>query len=89
MTNSSSTKILPAALFTLVPMAYLSIPMWQPSVPSFMPNYSPGLQFACITLMGSVFVVSFLSWRTYRLVSAFGFLACFLWLCIFLLPVYR
>lgn len=41
----------------------------------------------CFGLMASVLLVSILSWRTYRLLAAFGFLVCFLWLATFLLPV--
>ena len=41
----------------------------------------------CFGLMASVLLVSILSWRTYRLLAASGFLVCFLWLAAFLLPV--
>jgi hypothetical protein len=87
MTGSLSSRILRAALFTLVPLAYFSFWFWQPVSLSYSPRYSWGLQWMCFGLMASVLLVSILSWRTYRLLAAFGFLVCFLWLATFLLPV--
>jgi hypothetical protein len=87
MTNSTSTKILRAALFTLVPLAYLSMYFWQPVSMSWSPRYSHVLQWLCIILMTAVFSLSLYFRRTYRLVAVFGFLACFLWLLAFMLPV--
>ncbi|HXL72172.1 MAG TPA: hypothetical protein VN963_00985 [bacterium] len=87
MTGSLSSRILRAALFTLVPLAYFSFWFWQPVGDSYSRSYSWGLQWMCIGLMASVFLVSILSWRKhqYRLLAAFGFLVCFLWLAAFLL----
>jgi hypothetical protein len=87
MADITSSKILRTMFFILVPLAYLSVRFWQPVSLSWSPQYSPALQWLCITFMAVVFVMSLYFRRTYRLVAAFGFLACFLWLCAFMLPV--
>jgi hypothetical protein len=86
MPNSTPSRVLRAALFTLVPAAYLSIGLWRPG---YYYNHQgrEGISYVCDVLIAAVFLVSFLSWRRYRLVAVFGFLACFLWLMTVLLPV--
>src|ERR1019366_7919963 len=87
MTDSTSSRGLRAALFTLVPAAYLSMRFWRP-YNSFGTGFSGTDSFLiCGVLMAAVFLVSLLSWSTYRLVAVFGLLACFLWLAVVLLPV--
>jgi hypothetical protein len=87
MAISTSSRVLRAALFTLVPLAYLSMPYWHPSWLESFPGYFGPPEWALASLMASVFLVSLLSRRTYRIVAILGFLICFLWLCAFLLPV--
>ena len=86
MATSISSKILRAALFTLVPLAYLSMRFWRPAA-SYGPSGREGISPALIVLMSAVVLVSFLSWNRHRLVAAFGLLACFLWIAVVLLPV--
>ena len=86
MADPTSSKVLRAALFTLVPAAYLSMGLWRPGY--YYSHFGrEDISYFCDVLMASVFLVSLLSWRTYRVVAVFGLLACFLWLAVVLLPV--
>jgi hypothetical protein len=80
------SPILRGALFTLVPVAYLSLAFWRPAN-GYGPAGREGLSAVGVCLMLAVFLVSMLSWDTHRWVAALGLLACFLWLAILLLPV--
>jgi len=86
MTNSKASRILRAALFTLVPLAYLSKGLWRPA-DAYEKYGRAGFPAYAVVLMAAVFMVSALSWRTHRLAAGLGLLACFLWLCVVLLPV--
>jgi hypothetical protein len=89
MAASTSSRILRAALFTLVPAVYLSMmsmKFWRPCN-SYGPFGSEGVSPICVGLITAVFLVSVLSWNTHRLVAVLGLLACFLWLAVVLLPV--
>jgi hypothetical protein len=63
MPNSTSSRVLRAALFTLVPLAYLSMPYWHPYWIESFPDYSAPPEWALASLKASVFLVSFLSWH--------------------------
>jgi hypothetical protein len=86
MADPTPSRVLRAALFTLVPAAYLSMGLWRPGY-----YYShlgrQGISYFCDVLMASVFLVSLLSWKKHRVVAVLGLLACFLWLVVVLLPV--
>lgn len=86
MPDSTSSRVLRAALFTLVPAAYLSMGLWRPAS-SYGPSGREGVSPFCAVLMAAVGLVSLLSWRTYRVAAVLGLLACFLWLAKVLLPV--
>ena len=86
MAASTPSRVLRAALFTLVPAAYLSMGFWRP-YESYGPSGREGVFPICVVLMTAVFSVSILCWNTHRLVAVFGLLACFLWLAVVLLPV--
>lgn len=86
MTHPTANRVLRTALFTLVPLAYLSIGLWSPAnayTKSGRAGVSPGLA----VLMTAVLIASLLSWNRHRLVAALGLLGCFLWLATTLLPV--
>ena len=86
MTDSKPSRILRAALFTLVTLAYLSMPLWQPAN-AYGKNGRTEIPWYVMVLMISVFLVSMVSWRKFRLVAALGLLAFILWLAAVLLPV--
>jgi hypothetical protein len=87
MTDSTSSRVLRAALFTLVPAAYLSMGFWRP-YNSYEKAFSGRDSFPiCGVLMAAVLLVSLLSWSRYRVVAILGLLACFLWIAVVLLPV--
>lgn len=86
MTDSETSRILRAALFTLVPLAYLSMGLWRPA-DAYEKYGRVGFPVYAVVLMTSVFIVSVLSWRAHRLVAGLGLLACWLWLMVVLLPV--
>jgi hypothetical protein len=86
MIVSTSSRILRVALFILVPVAYLSMVLWQPAS-AYTKHGRAGVNPFCAVLMLLVFLVCSLSWSQHRVVAAFGFIACFLWLVITLLPV--
>jgi len=87
MTSASTpAKVLRAGLFTLVPLAYLSMWFWHPAN-AYGPAGREGVSPALAVLMAAVMLVSLLSWNRSRLVAAFGLLACFLWIGVMLLPV--
>jgi hypothetical protein len=86
MSDSTWSKVIRAALFTLVPAAYLSMGLWRP-FNSYGRFGREGVSPAFLVLMTAVFLVSVLSWKTHRLLAVFGLLACFLWLAVGLLPV--
>jgi hypothetical protein len=86
MMISTSSRILRVALFILVPAAYLSMVMWRPAS-EYTKHGRVGVSPFCAVLMLSVFLVCSLSWSQHRVVAALGFIACFLWLAITLLPV--
>ena len=81
-----NSRVLRAALFTLVPLAYLSMWFWRPA-DSFGPSGREGVAPGLVILMSAVALVSVLSWNSHRLVAALGLLACFLWIAVWLLPV--
>jgi hypothetical protein len=82
----TSSNALRAALFTLVPIAYLSIVFWRPDAAHGRFGRE-GMPSFCTILMAAVFVVSLLSWNKNRIVAVFGLLACLLWVAVYLLPV--
>jgi len=86
MTTSTSSRILRAALFTLVPLAYLSMRFWHPAS-AYGPSGREGVSPVLVGLMSAVVLVSLLSWNRHRLVAVFGLLACFLWIAVVLFPV--
>jgi hypothetical protein len=86
MIDTRSSKILRAALFILVPTAYVSIRFWR-SYEDYGPTGREGISAPCTVLMLAVFVVSLLSWNEYRVVASLGLIACFLYLAAVLLPV--
>jgi hypothetical protein len=86
MATSTPSKVLRVALFTLVPLAYLSIRFWHPAN-SYGPSGREGVSPVLVVLMSAVVLVSLLSWNRHRLVAVFGLLACFLWIAVVLLPV--
>jgi hypothetical protein len=91
MTDSKPSKVLRAALYVLVPAAYLSVVFWRPSGAYVSDAYGrigrEGISPFCAALMTTVFLVSLLSWNKQRRMSVLGLLACFLWLTVVLLPV--
>ena len=86
MTESVSSRVLRAALFILVPAAYLSMGFWRPAS-SYGPTGRIGVSPFCAVLMAAVFLVCLCSWSRYRIVAALGFIACLFWLVVALLPV--
>jgi hypothetical protein len=86
MTESFPSRVLRAALFVLVPAAYLSMPFWR-SASSYGPTGRVGVSPFCAVLMAAVFLVCLCSWSRYRIVASLGFIACLLWLAVLLLPV--
>jgi hypothetical protein len=85
MTDSAPSRVLRAALFTLVPIAYLSMRFWVPLSQAPYEKYSTG--YFCPVLMAAVLIVSLLSWHSHRLVAVFGLIACFLWFAFWIMPV--
>jgi len=83
---STPAKVLRAGLFTLVPLAYLSMWFWHPAN-AYGPASREGVSLGSAALMAAVMLVSLLSWNRSRLVAAFGLLACFLLIGVVLLPV--
>lgn len=86
MTESKSSRILRAARFTLVPLAWLSMGLWRPA-DAYEKYGRVGFPAYQVALMAAVFLVSLLSWRTHRWLAGLGLLAGFLWLVVVLLPV--
>jgi hypothetical protein len=86
MTKFTSSRLLSVALFVLVPAAYLSMVFWRPAL-SYGPTGPEGVSPSCALLMAAVFLVSLLSWSQHRLIAVLGFIACFLWLGVTMLPV--
>jgi len=86
MTDSVSSRVLTAALFTLVPIAYLSVCFWRPLVTYYYGKDETGL-YILPTLMLAVLVVSLLSRHKHRLVAMLGLIACFLWFAVWIMPV--
>jgi hypothetical protein len=86
MTDSVPSRILRAALFTLVPIAYLSMRFWRPLVTYYYGKDDTGLYIFPI-LMAAVFVVSLLSWNKHRFVAVLGLAACSLWFIFWIQPV--
>ena len=78
MTDSIASRVLRAALFTLVPLAYLSVRFWRPA---YWMRYEEDFRISlfCPILMSAVIAVSVFSWRTHRVVAVFGLVASFLW----------
>ena len=85
MTDSVPSRVLRAALFTLVPIAYLSMKYWVPL--SQAPYEKLNTGYFCPILMVSVLLVSLLSWNRHRVVAVFGLIACFLWFAFWIMPV--
>jgi hypothetical protein len=88
MAVSSSSKILRAVLFALVPTAYLSMGLWRPFdllAPSGREWDAWGPTLA--GLLAAVFVVSLLAWKSCRIVATLGLLVCLLWVCVASFPV--
>ena len=85
MIDSVSARVLRAALFTLVPAAYLSSRFWVPLAQARYEKYSTG--YFCPVLMAAVLSVSLLSWHKHRVVAVFGLIACFLWFVVWIQPV--
>jgi hypothetical protein len=75
-----------AALYILVPAAYLSMVFWRPAG-ACGPVGHKEISLPLAMLMAAVFLVSLLSWGKHRVVSSLGFIACILWLAVVLLPV--
>lgn len=92
--TDKSAKVLRAALFTLVPAAYLSMGMgsfWRPASAYIRlgpGRFGPaGVSPYGLVFMAAVCVVSLLSLSTHRVIAALGLLACFLWVAATLMPV--
>jgi hypothetical protein len=85
MTDSTPSKILRAALFTLVPIAYLSMRFWQPLVTTQYFGDKAGL--FCPVLMAATLLVSLLSWNRHRVVAVLGLVVFFLWFAFWIQPV--
>jgi hypothetical protein len=75
MADSTSSRILRAALFTPVPAAYLSMKLWRPFYYYGKYGKADGVGFFCTVLMTAVLLVSLLSWKKYHLAAALGLLA--------------
>jgi hypothetical protein len=86
MTDSVSSRILRAALFTLVPIAYLSMRFWRPLVTYYHGKDDTSLYLFTI-LMAAVLVVSLLSRNKHRVVAVLGLAAYVLWFAFWILPV--
>ena len=86
MTNLTSSRFLRAALFALVPAAYLSMVFWRPAN-SYSPAGREGISPFLAILMAAVLLTSLLSWNEHRLLVSLGLIACVLWLAVVLLPV--
>jgi hypothetical protein len=86
MTDSVSSRVLRAALFTLVPIAYLSMRFWRPLVTYYYGKDDTSFYFFTI-FMSAVLVVSLLSWNKHRAVAVLGLAAYFLWFAFWIQPV--
>ena len=86
MPDARPSRILRATLFTLVPLAYLSMGLWRPAS-SYDKSGPVGFPAYAVVLMAAVFLTSLLAWHTHRFVAGLGLLVCFLWLLVGLLPV--
>jgi hypothetical protein len=75
MDDSTRSKVLRVALYTLVALAYLSIRFWRPAY-----YIGEGVTPFLIVLMSAVVLVSLLSWNRHRIVAVLGLLVCFLWI---------
>ena len=85
MTDSAPSKVLRAALFTLVPIAYLSMRFWQPLITTKYFGDEAGL--LCPVLMAATLFVSLLSWNRHRVVAVLGLVAVILWFVFWIQPV--
>jgi hypothetical protein len=85
ITDSIPSRVLRAALFTLVPVAYLSMRFWQPLVTT--QHFVDRAGLFCPVLMAATLLVSLLSWHRHRVVAVLGLVACFLWFIFWIQPV--
>jgi hypothetical protein len=86
MTVSTPSRVLRAALFTLVPIAYLSMRYWRPLVTYYHGKDDTSLYLFTI-LMAAILFVSLLSWNKHRVIAMLGMVAYVLWFAFWLLPV--
>ena len=85
MKDPVAHRVLDAALFTLVPLGYLSVWFWRP-----LSTYRYGgndTGYFCPILMTAVLFVSVLSWNRHRMVTLFGLIAFSLWFAFWIQPV--
>jgi hypothetical protein len=86
MEHATSSRILRAALFTLVPVAYLGVGLQRP-LDSYGPTGRVGLSAFCTVFNLVLLLICLLSWNTHRVIAVLGLLACLIWLATLLLPV--
>jgi len=82
--GSAPSRIFRTALFTLVPIACLSVRFWRPLLTYHYGGDDTGV--FCPVLMGAVLLVSLLSWHRHRVVAALGLLVGFLWFVVWIQP---